>query len=196
MEPFLYEEFTMIKKFLNRVIPGTPQQILTGDSWDTARLRVDVGQTGFWEGREFRLNQPMAAVNGFVIKIVAPINFVLQLQRLTSEDGKLEMRAYRSADGVEGGTFSLSPYYSNNNQMSDTPNYVGQVQAFIGGSFTPTDVDSQKEKIVAKAATATAQIQSVGGSSAKERGLPSETYYLVFSGGGTGIYDLILEERP
>ena len=41
-----------------------------------------------------------------------------------------------------------------------------------------------------------APVQSVGGSSAKERGLPAETYYLVFTGGGSGIYDLILEERP
>lgn len=187
----------MIKKFLNRVIPGTPQQILTGDSWDTARLRVDVGQTGFWEGREFRLNEPIdTSSSTFVIKVVSPIDFVLQLQRLVSETGKIEMRAYRSSDGVEGGTFSASAYYSNNNQMSDVPPYVGQVQVLTGGTFTPTDIDSQKEMIAAKAATATAQVQSVGGTSAKERGLPSETYYLVFTGGGVGIYDLILEERP
>ena len=186
----------MIKKFLNRVIPGTPQQILTGESWDTARLRVDVGQTGFWEGREFRLNQPMTTATTFVIKVVSPINFVLQLQRLVSETGRIEMRAYRSSDGVEGGVFSASPYYSNNNQTSDAPSYAGQIQVLIGGTFTPTDIDSQKEKIVAKAATATAQVQSVGGTSAKERGLPAETYYLVFTGGGVGIYDLILEERP
>lgn len=197
MEPFFYEEFAMIKKFLNRVIPGTPQQILTGDSWDTARLRVDVGQTGFWEGREFRLNEPIDTSSAtFVIKVVSPIDFVLQLQRLVSETGKIEMRAYRSSGGVEGGTFSASPYYSNNNQMSDAPSYSGQVQVLTGGTFTPADIDSQKEMIVAKAATATAQVQSVGGTSAKERGLPAETYYLVFTGGGVGIYDLILEERP
>lgn len=106
------------------------------------------------------------------------------------------MRAYRSGDGAEGGTFTPSPYYAKNNQMSDAPPYTGHIQVLIGGTFTPTNVDSQKEKIVAKAATATAQVQSVGGSSAKERGLPAETYYLVFTGGGAGIYDLIIEERP
>ena len=84
----------MIKKFLNRVIPGTPQQILTGESWDTARLRVDIGQTGFWEGREFRLNEPIDTSSAtFVIKVVSPINFILQLQRLVSETGRIEMRA-------------------------------------------------------------------------------------------------------
>lgn len=176
---------------------GIPRDMVTSSALGKRRLRVDVGQTGFWEGREFRLNEPIDTSSAsFVIKVVSPIDFVLQLQRLVSETGKIEMRAYRSSDGVEGGTFSASPYYSNNNQMSDVPSYNGQVQVLIGGTFTPTDIDSQKEMIVAKAATATAQVQSVGGTSAKERGLPAETYYLVFTGGGVGIYDLILEERP
>lgn len=176
---------------------GIPRDMVTSDAIGLRRLRVDVAQTGFWEGREFRLNQPIDVSGGdFVVKVVSPIDFVLQLQKLVSEDGKVEMRAYRSSDGVEGSVFSASPYYSNNNQMSDTPVYTGQVQVLTGGTFTPTDVDSQREIIVAKAATATAQTQSVGGSAAKERGLPADTYYLVFTGGGVGIYDLILEERP
>lgn len=177
------------------LINGIFSDLLTSLKEGTRRIRVDVGQTGFWENREFRLNEPIPTT-GKVIRVTAPIDFLLQLQQIMSVDGEVTMLAYRAEDGAEGGTWSPSKYYARNNQTSFAPAYVGQIAVDVGGTFTPTDAMNYKEKLTAKAATATAQVSSVGTNAVKERGLPSGTYYLVFSGGGEGDYNLLLEERP
>ncbi|AZF88588.1 hypothetical protein [Vibrio phage P23] len=184
----------MIKNFLNRVIPGTPQQILTGDSWDTGRLRVDVGQTGFWEGREFRLDIEVSAP--IVYKFSSPVNFILQFQTLLSHDGISTFTAYRAADGTEGGTFTGDGIANfPNNAMSDAPAYVQQTVITKGGTFAPTGTPVPREFIKSRAATATAQQTTIGGSAIQERGLPPGDYYLVFTGTDAS-YRLVYEERP
>lgn len=181
-----------IKSYL---INGLLSDLLTSFREGTRRLRVDVSQTGFWENREFRLNEPIPTA-GKVIRVTAPINFVLQLQQLISINDEVTMLAYRSDGGTGGGTWTPSLYYAANNQMTDAPEYMGQLTIDTGGTFTPTDPLLYKEKLTAKAASATAQSSSVGAGAVKERGLPTGTYYLVFSGGGEGDYNLLLEERP
>lgn len=184
----------MIKKFLNRVIPGTPQQILTGDSWDTARLRVDVGQTGFWEGREFRFDLEISAP--IVVKLSSPVDFILQSQSLESRDGLATFTAYRAADGVPSGSFVADGIVNSpNNSMSDTPDYTQQTVITAGGSFVPNEGAKAREIIKVKAATATAQRQTVGGNAIQERGLPPGDYYLMFTGTDAS-YRLVYEERP
>lgn len=179
--------------------------MMTGATLMTARLRVDVGQTGFWEGREFRVNQPIsipaANTDGFVIKFVSPVNFILQLQSFVVRQDGLRFEAYRSGQGVEGGTFTASDYLEQNNAMDDTPAYTPQITIFDGGTFTPNGGEIPKEVVEVLAANATAQRTSVGGSAVKERGLPPGTYYLKFTnlnatGTTIGIYNLIYEERP
>lgn len=172
-----------------------PSDLLTSKREGARRVRVDIGQTGFWENREFRLNEPITT-GGKIIRVTAPINFVLQLQQIVSNDGEVTMKAYRADDGVAGGTWEESNYYAANNQMSDRPAYTGAVTIATGGTFTPTNALLYKEKLTAKSASATAQASSVGSNAVKERGLPPDTYYLVFSGGGAGDYNLLLEERP
>lgn len=184
----------MLKR-LTTLLKGFPAWLITSDDQGTGRIRVDVSQTGFWEKREFRLNEPIPTT-GLVIRVTSPINFVLQLQRLISDDGLVVMRAYRSVDGVEGGTWTPSIYYTHNNSMTEGPEYTAQITVSVGGSFVPTDVLAYKEKLTARAATATAQVSSVGANAVKERGLPPDTYYLVFTGSGSGDYNLLLEERP
>lgn len=167
------------------------------------RIRVDVGQTGFWEGREFRLNYPLsiATTAQAILRVTAPINFILQLQKLSSSETGLRFQAYRSAQGTPTGVWVPVVGLFPNNLQSDTPVYVGQVTIDTGGTFTPGGGELPVETIEILVAGATAQQTTVGGESAKERGLPANTYYLVFTnytGSGTakGIYDLIYEERP
>lgn len=158
------------------------------------RLRVDVGQTSFWEGRESRMVHPIDGAT--VIKVVSLVDFILQDQELVGYDGEIDMKAYRAADGVESGMFVVSPYFVANNQMSTTPAYTSQITVYSGGSFTPTNADNYRDRLKVVTANATAHRQNIGGSSVAERGLPAGTYYLVFSGGGSGDYVLNVEERP
>lgn len=171
------------------------ESLITSLSRGIGRIRVDVSQTGFWEKREFRLNEPVPT-SGKVIRVTAPINFVLQLQQLISDDGLIVMRAYRSSDGSPGGTWTPSRYYAPNNGMTEGPEYQAQIQIDVGGTFTPTDALGYREQLRARSSAATAQASSVGANAVKERGLPPDTYYLVFTGGGSGDYNILLEERP
>ena len=119
--------------------PNGALDILTSANKGTARLRVDVSQTGFWEGREFRVSVPLSIPTGTptVLKFVSPIDFILQSQGLTCDEHGILFQAYRSTQGTEGGSFSTSiPVYSNNFQ-STVPMYESQVMITTGGTFTP-----------------------------------------------------------
>lgn len=170
------------------------KKLLTGDTLENARLKVDVAQTGFWEGREFRLEREIAGPT--VIKFVSPINFILQLQAFASHDGEATLAVYSAAQGAEGGTFTALTQ-NPNNAMSTTPSYTPQITLSTGGTFTPSSSDPNfaREFVRVVSASATAQQSTVGGSGIKERGLGANTYYLVFTG-LKASYRLIYEERP
>lgn len=181
------------------VIKGLWSDLLTSRKAGFRRLRVDVGQTGFFEGREFRMSRYIDG--SAVIKVVVAVDTILQVQALTGESGTIEFKAYRADQGVEGGTFVTSDNDPEmivlpNNNMSTAPNYVGVNQFLSGGTFTPSVNEKPTDRFKVVAATATAQRSSVGGSAARERGIGAGTYYLVFSGGGVAQYNLVYEERP
>jgi hypothetical protein len=183
--------------------PNGALDILSSANKGTARLRVDVSQTGFWEGREFRISVPLSipAATPVVLKFVAPINFILESQGLTCDEQGILFQAYRSTQGTEGGSFSTEvPIYSNNFQ-STSPTYAHQATITTGGTFTPDGGQQSVETVRVKTAGSTAQAVTVGGSVRGERGLAAGAYYLKFSnltGSGTaqGVYSLIFEERP
>ena len=180
-----------------------PPELISGSDRETGRIKVDVSQTGFWEGREFRISVPLSipAATPVVLKFVAPIDFILQSQGLTCDEQGILFQAYRSTQGAEGGSFSTAmPIYSNNFQ-STAPAYAHQATISTGGSFTPDGGQQSVETIRLKTSGSTAQAVTVGGSVRGERGLVAGTYYLKFSnltGSGTsqGVYSLIFEERP
>lgn len=193
------------------ILKGIPRGMITGDSADTGRIRVDVGQTGFFEGREFRLNQPITIpstdTDGTIIKFVSPIDFTLQLQTFIVDQDSLLFEAYREEQGVDSGTWNTNQYKLPNNGMASAPDYTPVIQVFdntgVGstGAFTPNANEIPKEIVRVVAANATAQRTSVGGSATKERGLPAGTYYLKFTnylgaGQTEALYNLIYEERP
>ena len=175
-----------------RVLLGA---LVTSPDKETARLRTDSSQTGFWEGREFRIFEP---INGDkVIKIIAPIDFILRWQSLVGDDGDVTMKAYRASDGgTEGRTFTETKYKLANNSMSSSPAYTPQVQYLTGGTFTPTDEALYRDILSVKVSGSTAHASTVGSESVPERGLPADTYYLVFSGGGVATFYSTIEERP
>lgn len=171
-----------------------PSDILTSDVEGLRRVRVDVSQTGFWEGREFRVG--IDKIANYTLKVVAPIDFILELQTLSSHSGRAVFKAY-SAEQIDQETsaFVDTIQVLPNNGMSTTPNYTGQIQITGGGSVSILTNQEARETIISNASTATAQQSTVGGAAIKERGLPANTYYLVFTGTDYS-YRLVYEERP
>ena len=166
-----------------------------------ARVMVDVAETGFFQGREFRISYEYDIANGntLAIKFSSPIDFILQKQSLSCDVGGLAFRAYRSTDGSPSGTFGTPVNVLQNNAMTASIEYTRQASVTSGGSFTPSGDAS--ETIRVRSGTATGQRISVGSSTADQRGLPAGDYYLLFenianSGAAEGVYDLVWEERP
>lgn len=170
------------------------------------RVRVDVAQTGFFEGREFRAYKELniAASSTYVIKAVVPINLILNSVQPVVESGHLRLAT--AVGGTEGGTFTALPTIFARNNMSagkdhryDYPGiYTRQVTIFEGGTHTGgTELDVVRLKVAANANFA-------GLASVEEdapRGVAANTYYfrlqnLSTTDAITGTFKVEWEERP
>lgn len=182
-----------------------PRDVWTSSSEGFRRLRVDAGQTGFYEGREFRtffeFNIPSGNVQ--VFKFVSPIDFMLFEQTLTVDAGSIRFQAITGA--TEVATFNTALPVIGKNRMAQRkqPYYTPVIT--VTTHAAPVALNSgvtggtvvENTRIVA--ANATAQQQTVSGGAQSERGLPAGTYYLRLhnfgSGAATGVYSLFWEER-
>lgn len=177
-----------------------PFDLLTdGGNGPNRRLRVDVGQTGFFAGREFRTFREFSITAGatLVLEVVVPINAILIEQSIELDDGSI--RITNATAGTPGGTFSETLPVIGKNNMSErpTPLYTPQITFKAGGTHTGGFV-FDIHRIVA--ATATAQESTVGRTVGDERGIAVGTYYVRYenfgSGTATGTFWFIWEERP
>lgn len=159
------------------ILAHPPFDLLTdGGTGPNRRLRVDVGQTGFFGGREFRTFKELniAASTTYVIKAVVPVDLILFGIQLSLESG--HMRLATVVGGTEGGSFSETlPIFGRNN-MSErpTPFYTPVVVLTAGGTHTGgTEIDVLRLKTSAN----TVQAASVTGEGGDERGVAAATYY-------------------
>lgn len=168
------------------------QFLLTNDGGEGARLRVDVAQTGFFSGREFRTFRRLSLGNGAtdVIRATVGTDIVLFGVELTVTDGWLDMET--RAGGTEGGTFSTSVPIFNANNMSDAPSYVSQATLDTGGTHTGGTV---LDVLVAKTSGATAQAVSVGSTDTDERGVGAGVYYFAIENLNNGVSEGYLKFR-
>jgi hypothetical protein len=183
-----------------RMIAHPPFDLLTdGGDGPSRRLRVDIGQTGFFAGKEFRTFREfnIAAGQTLVLRITVPINVILSSQGLELDDGSL--RITNAAGGTPGGTFSETLPVIGKNNMSDRPSpfYTPTVVFAEGGTHTGGTVFDIHRVV---AASATAQRSTVGNVVGDERGVAANTYYVRYenigSGAATGTLWFIWEERP
>lgn len=174
-----------------------PKKLLTDADGDNARLRVDVGQTGFFDGREFRTLRRIAIGTSetLVVKVVVPIDVILFDLRLEMVDGWADVET--RIGGTEGGTFSETLPIIQRNSMSSAPVYSPVVAITAGGTHTGGTV---LDAFAGRAASATAQIASIGNGLTDERGIPAGIYYFVVtnpgSGANAGVFRAWWEERP
>ncbi len=171
------------------------------------RVRVDVAQTGFFEGREFRTFKELniAAAQSYIVKAVVPLNIILMNLTATIDGGWLRIGTYFG--GSEGGVFSETlPVIGANNMalgINRRRNYSGiayaaQVALTAGGTHTG---GLELDVIRIKAAGNSNQGSSVGVDSDSSRGIAANTYYfrllnLSATDAITGIFSARWEERP
>lgn len=188
-------------------ITDLPSDVWTSDTDRFRRLRVDVGQTGLFEGREFRMVRKISVVAGtpLVFRFSSAVDFILFEQALNCSEGDIEMYAWRADQGTPGGTFTPLPVDPIGKNISAQykpyggSRYVSQMDISTGGTFTPTSPLTYVDYDRAKTSGATAQQISVSGGNDSVRYLAAGTYYLVLtsaSGTSVGRFSLAWEERP
>lgn len=175
-----------------------PEELVTGLGPDTKpRVRVDVGQTGFFEGREFRAfwDGTIAAGATQVLRITVPINIIVFEQLLNTDASSILLTALQG--GTSGGTFTDITSIFRKNEMTPVPAYTRQVSIATGGNHTggtTRDITRMVSNVPGSAAA------SIGGVAADERGLAAGTYYVRLNNYGASsanvTYKLFWEERP
>ena len=178
------------------VVAHPPLVLMTDNNGPNARLRVDVGQTGFFAGREFRTFRRLSIGAGstLVVRAVVPVNVILFGLRIEVVDGWVDLET--RIGGTAGGTWSETLPIFRRNNMSTAPVVASQVVLTAGGTHTGGTV---LDVLAARASGATAQAASVGNGLSDERGIAAGTYYFALnnpgSGTATGVFRAHWEER-
>tara|TARA_R110000868_G_scaffold31576_4_gene115611 strand:- start:1884 stop:2504 length:621 start_codon:yes stop_codon:yes gene_type:complete len=180
-----------------RVEAYPPKVLMTDSDGDYARMRVDVGQTGFFAGREFKtfyeFNIPSGQTQ--VIRIISPVNRIVQ--RLDFEIELSELRVELRTGGTESGTWATNLPILYVNSMTTGSGYSPQVSMQTGGVHTGGDIydlfslysGSNQNKAI-----------SVSLSDASPEGYSAGTYYISMQNtdgaNAVGIFRTRWEERP
>lgn len=183
--------------FAERVEAYPPTKLMTDGDGDYARLRVDVGQTGFFAGREAYAFYEFSIATGasIVIKVVTPVNTIVQ--RFLAELDLAAIRVELVVGGTEGGAFATAIPVFKTNSMTTQSGYTPQVTMATGGTHTGgTVVDVltavSGDKIQKSSAITASEEQPVA--------FPAGTYYIriINTDGATaiGIFRARWEERP
>lgn len=173
------------------------------------RQRVDVGQTGFFEGREFRSYFEFSIDAGTSLAVGAtrnfrfssPVDFILQSQIIEVDKGGVRIRAFTGA--TDGGGWSAVPIIAKNRsperRQFPIGYYVGQATFSTGGTFSGgTEVDVLRARTASQSVSAS----NVGAVQDAARYLPAGTYFLIMqplagvNDASEGTYSLSWEERP
>lgn len=185
----------------NAEVVDLPSRLLTGTT--NPRVRVDVGETGFFERRMFRtyyeLNIPADGSSPRQFRFTAPINFILWEQTLELDQGALRYEVFIGATST--GAWTALPVIGQN-RMTEAALYNPVCTVETGGNFTGgTAVDLLR----VRTAAVNNQATNVGNAASSERGLPAGTYHVrvnTLTGGlpvndaAQGIVTLRWEERP
>jgi hypothetical protein len=173
-----------------------PHDLYTSTKEGFRRLRVDIAQTSFFEGREFRTFKEWTAATTatYVIKAVVPLDIILFSLTSAVEAGTIRVETV--VGGTEGGTFSETLPILPANTMSTRPSpfYTNQTVLTAGGTLTGGTVI---DVLRIKAADNSNFAGSVGVAATDERGVGAATYYFrITLTGVIGTFKARWEERP
>jgi len=172
--------------------------IATSREQEFARIPVDVAQTSFFEGREFRFIRKITTP--IIYRFTAPVEFILSSQSFGIVDGEFEFYAWRGENVTPSGTWASVPILAKNisltRRLFNGSFYAGQCTIDSGGSIVVTDSNNYADYAHLKTSNASGQKTSIADQSAQGRYLAAGTYYLQFTGTAIGSYALEWEERP
>jgi hypothetical protein len=179
-----------------------PQDMFTSNTKGIRRLQVDPGEAAYFEGRMYRISYEYdVGTTPLVIRFSCPRGFTLHFQDIVCDQGGLAFRAWRSAQGTPGGTFSTAITQWPVKGNAETPVFTNPVTIFSGGTFTPTGGQTAAEtlRVLSNVSSSgpSSNRGSVGSTAQGERGLPAGDYYLVMSRlpgvtvNALGVIDLI-----
>ena len=174
-----------------RVEAYPPAKLMTDNDGEFARLRVDVGETQFWSGKQFRTFQKFEIASGASVTIRATVgvNIILYETSFTTENSSIEMQL--RVGGTATGPWNSMPVIRKNT-MTTAPVITSQVTMdYDGGHTGGTLIDLLR-------VTAGNKTSSVGGGDS-QRGVGPGTYYYVITNTGnltaTVIFNGYWEER-
>lgn len=177
--------------WMERVEAYPPAKLLTDNDGAYSRLRVDVAQTSFFSGREFRTFQKFTipSLTAVTIRATVPNNIILYETSISTEDATIEMQL--RVGGTANGAWTAMPVFRKNT-MSTTPVVVNQVTLDYDGAHTGgTVIDLVRIPAGNKGS-------SFAGTSS-ERGVGAGVYYYVLSNVGnqtaTVVFNGYWEER-
>lgn len=173
------------------VVANFPPVLLTDGDDGYPRLRVDVAQTGFFAGREFRMVRKLTSPRVYRFTFGVPV--ILFEQLLVAAVGDIELYAWAESNVTPAGAWTPVPFWPKNGINTD---YTTQTTVETGGTITVTDSNLYRDYARVATSGATAQRFTVGGPANSERYLAAGTYYVQLSGVGEGSYSLMWEERP
>lgn len=177
--------------WMERVEAYPPKVLMTDNDGQYARLRVDVGETQFWAGKQFRTFQKLTISSGATVAIraIVGVNIVLYETSFHTEDSSIEVQL--KAGGTASGEFTSMPVIRKNT-MTNAPVITSQVSMAYDGAHTGgTLID-----LIRVTSNNKGSNFSAGDS---ERGVAPGTYYYVITNTGnqtaTVVFSGYWEER-
>lgn len=177
-----------------RVMPESG--LITDNGGPSRRVRVDLGQTSFFAGREFRTFKEFSLTAGtsYVVKVVAAVDTIIFDLSVTLITG--EIKLYTITGGTEGGSYSEALPIIDRNSMVQrpTPYYTSQNVLTAGGTQTGGTI---LDLLWAKTSGNSEKASNIGVEISDERGISPGTYYfkLTAVSDSTGVLSSRWEER-
>lgn len=170
---------------------GFPKKFYTDADGPYARLRVDVGQTSFWSGKQFRSFQKfdIPALSNIAIRATVGVNIILYETNIAVEGATVEMSLY--VGGTAAGPWTPMPVFAKNT-MTGTPAHVANVALEYDGAHSGGTMLDLIRVVAGNKSGAIAGESS-------ERGVGPGTYYYRLSNVGnqlaTVVFSGFWEER-
>jgi hypothetical protein len=181
--------------YAERVEAYPPKVLMTDDDGPYARVRVDVGQTGFFAGREFMAFHEYSIATGasVAVRAIAGVDVFLEQFHLDNWAGDVRLEL-RSGSTVTSPFVNDIPVRRTNQTDGVDLTYTSQVDMDNGGVVTGGTLLDVFQL------TSGNKSDSVSGGSQDPIGMPAGTYYIVIQNIGnqtaTGVFKARWEERP
>lgn len=178
-----------------RVEAYPPVKLMTDEDGPYSRLRVDVGQTSFFAGREFMALHEYSIAQGATIAIraIATVDVFLQSFVIDNWTGSVRLEL-KSGSTVTSPFINDIPVMRTNNTAGIDSSYTTHVDMDNGGVVTGGTILDVFQVVSGN------KNESVSGGSENPVGMAAGTYYMVITNNGnqtaTGVFKARWEERP